>query len=61
MAKKEYIIITAEFTKGKGKKKYRLQFTDVRCIDDILKNESKYLPKNANLLNIGYGKKLYKN
>lgn len=58
------IPITVTYTRGKGKKVYKTTFTNLRCVDDLLKENTKLLPFNASIKEVGMGKNFknkYKN
>ena len=55
MPKIQRIPVVVEYTKGKGKKKYNKVFTDLKCVDEVLVQGSKHLPKNAVIQEVQVG------
>ena len=60
MAKVQRIPIVVSYTKGNRKKVHIKVFENLRCVDDLLVENTKLLPSNAKIQQVGIGKKFEK-
>ncbi len=59
MVEREYVPISVAYRRKYGKKVTVKEFTNIRCVDRLLSTRSKLLPKDCEVLDIGWGKRFY--
>ena len=59
MVERQYVPITVAYRRKYAKNVTVKQFTNVRCPDKLLTTRTNLLPKDCEILDIGWGKRFY--